>query len=212
MLTDPSGRFTAENATARELISFAYNVRAFQVSGGPGWIDADHYDIVAKPEAKAGRGQIYPMVQALLGDRFQLNLHRETKELPVYVLVLAKGGPKFKEAKPDGDRPLNGIQGVGRGELTGLGADMGLFARRLAVVVGRTVVDRTGLTGKYDFKLQWTPDTSQAMRSPDEPPADHASGPSIFSAIQEQLGLRLEASKGPVEILVIDHIEKPSAN
>ena len=211
MLTDPSGRFTAENATARELITFAYNVRAFQVSGGPGWIDADHYDIVAKPEAKAGRGQIYPMAQALLADRFKLNLHRETKDLPVYTLVIAKGGPKFKEAKPDADRPMNGIQG-GRGEMTGLGADMGLFARRLAVLTGRTVVDRTGLTGKYDFKLQWTPDTSQGMRSPEEPPSDNTPGPSIFSAIQEQLGLKLEASKGPVEILVIDHIEKPSAN
>jgi len=189
----------------------AFKVKMEQIEG-PSWLETDFFDISAKIPDGAARDQVPAMLETLLTERFKLAAHREDRVRSGYVLVVDKGGPKFKEAKPDGDRPLNGIQGVGRGELTGLGADMGLFARRLAVVVGRTVVDRTGLTGKYDFKLQWTPDTSQAMRSPDEPPADHASGPSIFSAIQEQLGLRLEASKGPVEILVIDHIEKPSAN
>jgi len=213
LLTDPSGRFTTENATLRMIITFGFGVRDFQVSGGPSWIDSDRFDIVAKPEARANRAQVLQMVQTLLEDRFKLKSHRGTKELPVFGLVIGKNGPKLKPTKPEEDaaRPMKGFQG-GRGELTGLGADMGALATRLSAVLGRKVIDRTGLTGKYDFKLQWTPDTPQPMRNPDEPVTDNAPGPSLINAVQEQLGLRLEAQKGPVEILVIDSVEKPSAN
>jgi uncharacterized protein (TIGR03435 family) len=211
LLSDPSGRFTTENATLRNLVMYAYNVRDFQVSGGPRWMDSDTFDIVAKPQTRVKGEQLLQMVQTLLADRFKLKFHREARELSVFALVIGKNGPKLKEAKPDGERPMNGIQG-GKGELNGLGADMGMLARRLAAMSGRTVIDRTGLTGKYDFKLQWTPDAPTPMRGPDEPAADNAPGPSLFSALQEQLGLKLESQKGPVEILVIDSAERPSEN
>lgn len=151
------------------------------------------------------------MVQTLLADRFQLRLHSETKELPIFVLVVAKNGPKLKESNPDDNRPMKGIQG-GPGELLGLGASIGSLAARLAVISSRSVIDHTGLVGRYDFKLQWTPESGQQPRSPDERTTDNPPGTSIFAALQEQLGLKLEARKGPVETLVIDYAARPSAN
>jgi uncharacterized protein (TIGR03435 family) len=210
LLTDPNGRFATENATLRMLVTFAYSVHDFQVSGGPRWIDSDAFDIVAKPENKSSRVQLLQMVQVLLTERFKLRIHRETKEQPVLALVIGKNGPKLKMANTDDGGPMRGLQG-GRGELTGLGADMGSLARRLSGVIGRVVIDRTGLSGKYDFKLQWTPDTAQPMRGPDEP-VDSSLGSSILAAVQEQLGLKLEAQKGPVDMIVIDAVERPSAN
>lgn len=210
LTTDPSGRFMAERATLRMLVAFAYGVRDFQLSGGPNWIDTAQYDIVAKPAAKSIRAQTLLMVQGLLADRFQLKLHRETKELPIFVLVVAKNGPKFKESKPDDNRPVKGLQG-GAGELLGLGASMDSLAARLAAYSGRLVIDRTGLVGRYDFKLQWTPESGQQPRSPDERTTDTLET-SILTALQEQLGLKLEAQKGPVETLVIDYAARPSAN
>jgi uncharacterized protein (TIGR03435 family) len=210
LLTDPNGRFTTENATLRMLVTFAYSVHDFQVLGGPRWIDSDAFDIVAKPENKSSRVQLLQMVQVLLTERFKLRIHRETKEQPVLALVIGKNGPKLKMANTDDGGPMRGLQG-GRGELTGLGADMGSLARRLSGVIGRVVIDRTGLSGKYDFKLQWTPDTAQPMRGPDEP-VDSSLGSSILAAVQEQLGLKLEAQKGPVDMIVIDAVERPSAN
>jgi len=212
LLTDPTGRFTTENATLRAIITFAFGVRTFQMSGGPSWLDSDRFDIVAKPEARSNPAQARQMVQSLLADRFNLKFHRETKEMPVFPLVVGKNGPKLKPTKPEDDaaRPNRGFQG-GRGELTALGADMPALATRLSAIVGRPVIDRTALTGKFDFKLQWTPDNPVQMKSPDEPVADSEQGPSIFAAVQ-QLGLKLENQKGPVEIIVIEFVQKPSAN
>jgi uncharacterized protein (TIGR03435 family) len=212
LLTDPVGRFTAENATLRTIIAFAFGVRDFQMSGGPSWLDSDRFDIVAKPEATSNPAQVGQMVQSLLADRFNLKFHRETKVMPVLALVVGKNGPKLKQTKPEDDasRPNRGFQG-GRGELTALGSDMGALATRLSAVLGRPVIDRTALTGKFDFKLQWRPDNRVQMKSPDESVADSETGPSIFTAVQ-QLGLKLEDQKGPVEFIVIDSVEKPSAN
>jgi uncharacterized protein (TIGR03435 family) len=170
------------------------------------------------------------MLQALLADRFKLSIHRETKELPVYALVAAKNGPKLQEAKADATYP-NGIKGpdgvarggmmrIGGGEVTGQGLPIANLTRMLSQQLGRTVIDKTGLTGKYDFTLQWTPDESQGpmFKGADgappggNPAPPESSGPSLFTAIQEQLGLKLESQKGPVEIIVIDHVEKPSQN
>jgi bla regulator protein blaR1 len=212
LLTDPAGRFTAENATLRTIITFAFGVRGFQMSGGPSWLDSDRFDIVAKPEGRSNPAQLRQMVQSLLADRFKLKFHRETKEMRVLALVVGKNGPKLKPTKPEDDaaRSNRGFQG-GMGELTALGADMASLATRLSAIVGRPVIDRTALTGRFDFKLQWTPDHPVQMKSPDEPVADGEHGPSIFTAVQ-QLGLKLEDQKEPVEIIVIDSVEKPSAN
>ena len=237
----PDG-LSATNCPLQVLIHSAYQVEDNQVSGAPAWLTSERYDIEAKMESSvverirklsddersATRER---MLQALLAERFKLAVHRETKELPEYALVIAKSGPKLQEAKP-GETYPNGIKGpdgiaragfmrMGRGDLTAQGLSMSTVVRLLSQQLGRTVLDKTGLTGIYDFTLKWTPDESQdgPLRGPEpgqpgsgSSPSSDSSGPSIFTAIQEQLGLKLEPQKGPVEVLVIDHVEKPSEN
>ncbi len=162
------------------------------------------------------------MNRQILTDRFKLTAHNETRELPAYVLTVAKGGPKFKESKynPDNRGPVHGSGrfSMSRGKLSGQEAEMPFIVSILSRELGRTVIDRTGLTGKYEITLQWTPDGDAAPparatdSAPGAPPSPTDSGPSIFTAIQEQLGLKLESSKGPVPVLVIDHIERPAEN
>jgi uncharacterized protein (TIGR03435 family) len=235
----PNG-LDATNATLEMLIRAAYGIEENQISGGPSWLKSDHYDLDAKmdsPTADAlhklsqdqSRLARQHMLQALLADRFKLAVHHDSKELSIYALVVAKNGPKLQQAKP-GDTYPNGIKGpdgtarpgmmrMGRGQLTGQALPLSELARLLTAQLDRTVVDKTGLTGNYDFSLQWTPDESQGamFRGPDTGPQGSApsadsSGPSLFTALQEQLGLKLESQKGPVEIYVIDHAEKPSEN
>jgi len=226
-----------------ELIRLAYGVQTFQISGAPDWAKSDKYNIEAKMDkstvdelSKISEDQRQPtrqrMLQALLAERFKLTLHRETKELPVYDLIIAKGGPKLEQAKP-GDPDPEGLKGpdgrpmpgghfvrMGRGELTGQDLGIDDMVRVLSQQLDRTVVDKTGLKGSYNWTLKWTPDQSTPMfRGAGDPrpgpasgPAPDSSAPSIFTAVQEQLGLKLEPQKGPVEILVIDHVEKPSEN
>ncbi len=137
------------------------------------------------------------MLQTLLAERFKLTIHRETKEIPIYALVAAKNGPRLQEAK---DKDKIGSMSIGRGMLRGQ-TTLADLARYLSSSADRPVMDRTGLTAGFEINLQWSPDTSP-----------EASGPSLFTAVQEQLGLKLESSKGPVELLVIDHAERPSGN
>ncbi len=228
----PGGGMRATNVRLRQLIEWAYDVRSFQISGGPGWLNSEGYDILAKPprsaEAEDAPGtppsaedrkrfqeQLRQRIQALLAERFQLVIHRETKEMPVYALTVAKNGPKFKEAS--GDQHKVGIR-AGRGEIAAESADMNAFINILASRVGRPVLDQTGLKGIYDFKLEWTPEMGEGMMKggpldkAEGAPAPDLSGPSIFTALQEQLGLRLEAQKGPAEVIVIDRVEKPTGN
>ncbi|MGD0300483.1 MAG: TIGR03435 family protein [Bryobacteraceae bacterium] len=162
--------------------------------------------------------QMRQKLQALLADRFQLTIHHETKEQPVYALVIGKNGSKLQESqmKP-GDR--HRLMRMGRSELNAEGAAIDMLTSTLSNVLGRPVIDRTGLKGDYDFKLQWTPDPSQSggFGGPpppgvEAPPPPDPNGPSIFTAIQEQLGLRLESQKGPVDLIVIDRVEKLSEN
>ena len=239
-----AGRFVAENATLKFLLQYAYHVKDSQISGAAGWIDSEHFDIDAKVDDSSGDAQrklnsdedgaqLRLMVQSLLADRFKLTLHHETKELPIYVLVVAKNGPKLHESAvtpednvplgppgpPDGPQPRHSIR-MGRGDLSISAESLDMFAEVLSRHVGRLVVNQTGLKGLYDFKLQWTPDEGQGQMmalpgggpSRDAAPPPDASGPSIFTALQEQLGLKLESQKGPVDTLVIDHVEKPSEN
>jgi uncharacterized protein (TIGR03435 family) len=243
------GRFVSTGSTVRQLITLAYNVRDFQVSGGPNWIGTEKYDIDAKePDALADelsnlspeqrREKMGLLLQSLLADRFGLKVSHGSKELPVYALVVAKNGPKIHEAKP-GDTYPNGIKtpdgrvlghggmmGMMPGQLTGQGVPVKFLVQTLSQQLGRTVLDQTGLQGNYDFTLKWTPDPSMGGMmagppgggppgggpGPDAPPPPDASGPSIFTAVQEQLGLRLESTKGPVEIIIVEHVEKPSEN
>ena len=222
----PGGGLDAQNAHVKQLIMLAYDVQSFQVSGGPGWLDSQGFDILAKAPPAAGayagtgpitpeqRKQIQQRIQALLADRFQLVIHRDSREAPVYALVVAKNGHKMKESVLD-----EGLRG-GRGTISADGVDMTLLAGFLGGRLGRPVLERTGLTGKYDFKLEWTPESSELSgKGGPEGPGEKGEaagadplGPSLSTALQEQLGLKLESRKAPVETLVIDRAEKPSAN
>jgi len=236
----PDG-LSATGGTVQMLIMSAYGISPHQISGAPSWLNSEGYDIEAKMDSSTAdelrklsdderRDQRQRMLQALLADRFKLTIHHESKELPVYALVVAKDGPKFQEAKP-GDAYPNGIKGpdghsgmgtmmVGNGTLTGQGVPLMNLVRFLTRELGRTVIDKTGLTSKYDFTLKWTEERQAPMFRGTEgsqpgtggTAAPESSGPSIFTAVQEQLGLKLESEKGPVEILIIDHVEKPSEN
>jgi len=214
----PGGRISMNGVTVNILIQRCYGVRDFQIIGGPGWLRTERYDITAKPEGAATPDQVKLMTQALLADRFKLQFHRETKELPTYALVVGKGGPKFHESEvvPEGsDKPKGTRISVGRGQFEMLGAAVTALANQLGQVLGRSVIDKTELTGNYDFKLEWTPDESTSGASGDgggAPPAADATGVSVFTAVQDQLGLKLEATRGPVEILMIDRAEKASEN
>jgi len=234
----PGGRLNATGANLRMLIRFAYNVDDTQISGGPSWIDSDRYDIVAKGDSNATTDQIRQMLQTLLAERFGLKLHRETKDLPVFELVQSKGGAKLKEIKddassaaPEGDmRRAGGGSGVRRGVAIMMGGttqiggvmSMSQLSQTLATLVGRKVIDKTDLPGNYGVKIEWTPQPGEMMMmrgmppggfgDKGAPPTPDPNGISIFTAIQEQLGLRLESSRGPVDVLVIDSAVKPAQN
>jgi len=204
------GRFEASHATLRAMVSYAYDVRDFYVSGGPGWAGSDRFEIVAKADGNATPAQMRAMLRTLLEERFKLAVHRETKDAAVYNLVISKGQPKLEEAAGEGF-----LKFVGRGQVDAHGLKMSGLAGYLQTLLGQVVLDKTGLNASYNFKLAWTPDETQTGRAGAGPaPAGPAneSGPSVFTALQEQLGLKLEASKGPVETMVIDHAEMPSEN
>jgi uncharacterized protein (TIGR03435 family) len=193
------GAFIANGIPLKILIEIAYRVKDFQISGGPDWIGIDHYDVSARAPAgfiPTGQ-QMQPMLQALLADRFRLKLHRETREMPAFAIVVGKGGPKLTASILPDSRIS-----IGHGIFTGQKIDMAGLADALAMESDRTIVDRTGLDGRYDVTLKWTPDAT------DQDP----SAMSLFTAIQEQLGLKLEATKAPVEVLVIDSVQKASEN
>ncbi len=193
--------FSSSGIPLRNLIYSAYGAPAWTVSGGPAWLDTDAYDISATLPPGTPKEQINAMLQGLLADRFRLKIHREMRDYPVYALVVAKGGPKLK-ASADGKSSFK----TGRGHLEIHRASMPVFVSYLwsAHATDRRVLDMTGLNGFFDITFEWTPESIQ----PDA--AD--SGPSVFTAIQEQLGLRLEPRTAPFEFIVIDNVERPSGN
>ena len=211
MRWSPGGRFTASGAKLKELIQLAYEAQDFQISGGPDWIESERYDIVAVPDREvpfspANAGTMYTMLQMLLADRFQLKLHREMREMQVYTLVVGKSGPKLQQAQAaDGSNWEIKYQRNPR-EFTAINTPLDIFAKALLQELNRTVIDKTALKGYFDFTLKWSPEVP--ANAP--PAADRA--PSIFTAIQEQLGLKLESARGAVEVLIIDHVERPTAN
>jgi uncharacterized protein (TIGR03435 family) len=200
-------------------------INSNQVINEPAWAATDGFDIEAKvlpadvpTLAKMMFEQRRTMFQSILADRFKLTVHHETREMPVYVLTLAKGGPKFKETAPDDPAaatPRRGGTTINQGKITSTDAQISTLVTILSRNLGRTVVDKTGLTGNYDFTLEYAPD--EGGPAPPARPPDGSAAPteprvSIFTALQEQMGLKLESTKGPVDVVVIDHIEKPSEN
>ncbi len=218
------GIFATKNVTLKMLVALAWNVREFQVSGAAGWIGTDRFDIVAKPDhevprSEEGRAIERAMVQSLLADRFHLQAHTESKEMPVYALIVAKNGSKLVESDPESKGPSLGFSGNrgGKTSVTANKVTMKIFSEALSNQLGRTVIDRTGLNSSYTFKMEFTPDlpVGSGKEGADGEKADISAlpdGPTVFTALTEQLGLRLESRKGPVEIVVIDHAEKPTDN
>jgi uncharacterized protein (TIGR03435 family) len=237
----PGGRLTLTNIPLQFAIAMAYRIKDFQLSGAPAWLISERYDIEAKAEGNPSPDAMLPMLQALLEDRLQFKFHRESKEMQVYALVVAKAGklhqadgdcgpmptgpPRAPEPGKPPTPPCGGFF-MFPGRLSGQKVTIKEFLDPLSRFTGRTVLDKTNLTGKYDIDLQYTPEQGQfqappggagggppggAPGMPSLPPID-PNGPSLFTALQEQLGLKLESQKGPVEMIIIDHIERPSDN
>jgi uncharacterized protein (TIGR03435 family) len=232
----PGGNFNAVNITLKELIASIWRIPEFQILGGPPWIGSARYDISAKPENNPKDGDILPMAQSFLKDRFHLVVHRETKELPIFALVVARRDRKLgagltqstdadcavpdsskAPARPEPGKPPPPSCGrINRSPrlIRATSISLGVLASSLSEVLGRTVVDKTGLMGNFNISMDWTPDDAQLSLLPPDVPRPHfdATGPSIFVAIQEQLGLKLESQKGSVEVLIVDRAERPSEN
>ncbi len=235
----PGGRFNTINTPVRLLITFAYQIQGYQLVGGPDWLDNERFDITAKmegdpPPVIPGSGADHMMLatRTLLADRFGLKIHKETRQLDIYALVMAKQGgkpgPKLVPARggcspeelaaqrgagPGGPPPpVCGIQ-QGPGRIRFGNYPLELFARSIGGRVGRAVVDRTGLTGNWEFELEFAPDVQPGQLPPGATaPAVDPDAPNFFTAIQEQLGLKLDATKGPVEVWVIDSVAKPTTD
>jgi len=216
-ITVQGRRFATHNQTVASMMTFAYGLHPDQIVGGPQWMKDDRFEISAEPEGtgQPNDKQWRAALAKLLVDRFNLTFHRDKKELSVYALTVLKTGAKLTKNETD----VNGLPGLffrGLGVFPVRNATMGDFAGTMqAVVLDRPVIDQTNLQGRYDFTLLWTPDETQfGGRGGQAPPAaDPANAPpGLFTAIQEQLGLKLEAAKAPVEVLVIDKLEKPTAN
>jgi uncharacterized protein (TIGR03435 family) len=209
--------FAAKNYTLKAMVAAAYNLNPRAISGGPVWTDSDCYDIVASApnEVRPSLDEQMSMLRKLLADRFRLTFHRERKELSIYTLTIAKNGPKLKETTAAPEEPPVLINRIlpGRVLLPARNATMAQFASMMQrAVLDRPVVDKTGLSGRYDFELEWTPDDTQFGGQGPPGAPEIPLKPDLFAAMQQQLGLRLEAAKGPAEVLVIDQVARPSEN
>jgi uncharacterized protein (TIGR03435 family) len=194
------GSLTIRNASLASCIKWAFQIKDYQISG-PAWLNVEKYDIGAKAAGEARLAEMREMLQTLLADRFRMQSHRETRELPVYALTVVKSGPKLHKAEPDGHTDMKGENG----SFVFRGTSMQQFAEDLSALrqVDRPVLDRTGIPGVFDFSLKFADSALEMKRA-----AVEGDGPSIFTVVQEQLGLKLEAQKGPIEMLVIDRMEK----
>ena len=217
----PGGRFVARNSSFESLIAFAYKIDNFQFSGAPDWLDSERYDIEAKASEDLTSASMLPMLQALLEDRLQLKFHHETREEAVYALLAGRTGKlqdagecstppgTTRSAPKPGEPPPPGCGSLAtlRGRIIAEKVPIARLVAALASLTERMVLDETNLTGKYDIDLRYAPDmdtTGEAQADPNSP--------SLFTALQEQLGLKLESKKGPVDMFVIDHVQRPSEN
>jgi uncharacterized protein (TIGR03435 family) len=234
----PGGRFDAVYVAVRFLITFAYQLQPFQLVGDADWVKNDRFDVIAKMEGDppptppgAGPDPMMLAVRALLADRFKLVMHTETRDLDIYALVMArpggKPGPALKPAAgdcaaelksgrrggapPGPDDPVTCGSRQSFGKIRFGGMPLSVFANGISGQLGRMVIDRTGLTGNWDFELSFAPERPLGALPPGvEPPPVDPNAPTLFTAVQEQLGLKLDSAKGPVEVWVIDGIEKPT--
>lgn len=200
----PGGRFSAKNVTVKILVRNAYNLQDYELQGGPDWAASAGFDIEAQPAEGAGdlsRQQVQVMLQALLADRFHLVVHRETGQHPIYNLVVGKNGPRLAASGS-----LSGPSIMKMGQLNAQRLTLSSLASILTFDLKRPVKDKTGLTGEYAIKLEWAPGLEASDTT------DPSSQPSLFAAVQEQLGLKLESSTGPVEVLMIDQVQRPDEN
>jgi uncharacterized protein (TIGR03435 family) len=217
-LTVQGRKMVEVNYSLKDLIGFAYGLHSTQIAGLPAWAENDRYDITGQPDGEGmpSGAQLKRMLQKLLVDRYKLTFHHDQKQLSVYVLSVAKSGPKLTKSAHD----PKGLPGIGfrqLGAMFAVNASMNDFCvlGLQGTVLDRPVLDHTGIDGKFDFTLNWTPDDSQfttlGVKVP--PPTDAANAPpNLYTAVQEQLGLKLEATKAPADVLVVDHAEKPTDN
>jgi uncharacterized protein (TIGR03435 family) len=223
IFTPPGGRLEATNVPLRMLITFAYGIQDFQLVSAPRWIDTERFDVRASGEADGSGvmpgevGRTHLMLQELLVSRFKLATHREQRQMPIYALIVARRdgrlGARLRQSTGDCQTASCGFRiGPAPGQMTASGFPLSSLASTLAPFVSRAVVDQTGLTGHFDFDLTWTPD-----QPPSQAPKDGATGappdpnsPSLFTALQEQLGLKLQGARGPVSVIVVDRVERPT--
>jgi uncharacterized protein (TIGR03435 family) len=216
MLTMQGGTLVAKNLTLSFLMNFAYEMPTRQMAGKPGWMDTDKWDIEAKLDTPGSpsQAQMRAIMQKLLAERFGLQLHEEKRRLAAYVLIVSKDGPKMTKTADPSLSPNFSL--YPSGVLIARSATMADLAQSLQNhILGQPLVDKTGLEGRWDFTLKWTPDETQFTDAPVPvpPPADNPNAPPpLITAIQEQLGLKLEAQKADVPVLVIDHVDRPSPN
>jgi uncharacterized protein (TIGR03435 family) len=213
--TDPA-RIKIINSSLKFCVQVAWNVKDFQVSGASGWMETERYDIDAVAASPFAQEESRKMLRALLADRFGLVVHSETQDKPGFALVAGRNGPKLP---PPTEDPSVMFSRTASGDrtLSAPNVSMKRFADALSVALGAIVVDQTGIEGKYDVSFQWTPDTSEPRMSKSgeplpAPPVEAMQGPSIFTAVQEKFGLKIESKKVPVEVIVIEHANRPSEN
>ena len=211
-----NNRFVCKDYTLKLMIAAAYELNSREISGGPPWLESDHFDIAAVTpgDVRPTHDEQMAMLRSLLTDRFKLTFHRESKDFSIYELTVAKGGPKLKASSAAPDDPPQLISTVypHRMLMPARNATMGDFVSVLRrAILDRPVVDKTGLAGRYDWDLEWAPDETQFGGAITAPPEDAPSAP-LFSAIQEQLGLKLTATRGPLQALVVDNAEPPTPN
>jgi uncharacterized protein (TIGR03435 family) len=215
------------HVTLQAMIGLAYKAQSFEITGGAGWMRSDRFDFECKADdPTVDNSQLRLMLQAMLEDRFGLKLHRETRESAIYALVVSKGGAKIRpssdQTSPDdvsptrpGDGPNHGGLLLGTGLLVGNGIPLSRLATVISPQLERMVVDRTNLTGRFDIQLRWTPDPGELSLDnggKSVPVPNISDAPPFFTAIQEQLGLRLQSTRGPAEVIVIDGGHRPSEN
>ena len=213
----PDGSLAATGITLKRLLMTAYNVQGFRIVGGPDWVASSRWDLQAKPNRAASSDDVRQMLRALLEDRFRLRSHAESRRMPVYELTVDGKGSKLQRVK---DAETQSAVRVAAGSIQLTTATAATFASQLSYALGQPVIDKTGLSGEFDFALQWTPETGEdggpttAGLPPGarDQPASTADGPSIFTAIPAQLGLRLKSGRGPVDVIVIEAAQMPTAN
>jgi len=211
------GKLTAKNVTVAWLVKTAYRVEPFQVAGLPAWANTERFDVLARAaDGNTTPEQIRQMIQSLLADRFQMAMHKEDREQPTYSLMTAKNGPKLKKAAKDVcvestmEHPCGGFRIYKRSQMWGETVTVKQFAAELTYMMGRMVVDKTGIPGLFDIRVEWTPE--QFGPEPGTEVKPEEANATLFTSVQEQLGLRLVSEKAPVETIIVDRVSHPAAN